>query len=134
MHNTALHVLPPHLLPRRRPSISSSHAHCPHTPPHSSNLDALSGCEGHTPSLKKDQKISKFRSVYWTNPLFVGVKSPSLTGHSRLGATERRSVTPPPPSPSEDHYASPLLPSVAELQWGELRRDAFGTCASVAGS
>ncbi|KAH9048775.1 hypothetical protein EDB84DRAFT_1434058 [Lactarius hengduanensis] len=77
---------------------------------------------GHTPSLKKVQKIfvvphwCKFRSVYWTNPLFVGVKSPSpspsLTGHSRLGATERRSVTPPPPSPSEDHYASPLLPSL----------------------
>ncbi|KAH9000585.1 hypothetical protein EDB86DRAFT_2827896 [Lactarius hatsudake] len=73
---------------------------------------------GHTPSLKKVQKIfvvpywCKFRSVYWTNPLFVGVKSPSLTGHSRLGATERRSVTPPPPLPSEDHYASPLLPSL----------------------
>ncbi|KAH9048771.1 hypothetical protein EDB84DRAFT_1434054 [Lactarius hengduanensis] len=77
---------------------------------------------GHTPSLKKVQKIfvvphwCKFRSVYWTNPLFVGVKlsshRPSLTGYSRLGATERHSVTPPPPSPSEDHYASPLLPSL----------------------
>ncbi|KAH8982989.1 hypothetical protein EDB86DRAFT_3247161 [Lactarius hatsudake] len=33
-------------------------------------------------------------------------------GHSRLGATERCSVTPPPPSPSEDHHASPLLPSL----------------------
>ncbi|KAH9171243.1 hypothetical protein EDB89DRAFT_2243593 [Lactarius sanguifluus] len=66
--------------------------------------------------LKKAQKI--FVVAHCTdNPLFVGVKvikssSPSLTGHSRLGATERCSVTPPPLSPSEDHYASPLLPSL----------------------
>ncbi|KAH8981088.1 hypothetical protein EDB86DRAFT_2835033 [Lactarius hatsudake] len=29
----------------RQSSISSSHTYCPHTPPHSSNLDALSGCK-----------------------------------------------------------------------------------------
>ncbi|KAH9064929.1 hypothetical protein EDB87DRAFT_1574669 [Lactarius vividus] len=105
---TTLHALPPHLPPRRWSSISLSHAHCPHTPPHSSNLDTLSGCKAwaypfpqegsedfHGPTLN-------FCSVYWTNPLFVNIKAwcYRVTFHN-----------PPLPSPSKDHDASPLLPS-----------------------
>ncbi|KAH8978563.1 hypothetical protein EDB92DRAFT_556878 [Lactarius akahatsu] len=82
---------------RRRSSIFSSHTHLPHTPSHSSNLDVLSGCEA---------RASQESSEDFRGPALV------LLSHSRLGATERCSVTPPPPSPSEDHYASPLLPSL----------------------
>ncbi|KAH9171247.1 hypothetical protein EDB89DRAFT_1136494 [Lactarius sanguifluus] len=37
---------------------------------------------------------------------------PFRISHSLLDDTERCSVTPLPPSPSEDHHASPLLPSL----------------------
>ncbi|KAH9052560.1 hypothetical protein EDB87DRAFT_1581703 [Lactarius vividus] len=64
-----------------------------------------------------------FRSVYWTNPLFVDIKSPppSLTGHSRLGAMERHSITllchhPPrtmmPPRSYRHHRVAVGQPSV----------------------
>ncbi|KAH9000583.1 hypothetical protein EDB86DRAFT_520813 [Lactarius hatsudake] len=98
---------------KRQSSVFSSHAHYPHTPPHSSNLDALSGCEGGSVCCPSPSTLFRFgRRSTVARAYKKALKSPSLTGHSRLGATERRSVTPPPPSPSEDHYASPLLPSL----------------------
>jgi hypothetical protein len=49
------------------------------------------------------------------------------------GPLERYSYPPPPPSPCDD-LSPPPPTAVAESQWGELRSEAFGTGARVAGS
>ena len=46
---------------------------------------------------------------------------------------ERCSVVFPPPSPTDDHRP-PTPTVVAEVTCGERRKEAFGTCARVAGS
>ncbi|KAH9052848.1 hypothetical protein EDB87DRAFT_1581373 [Lactarius vividus] len=154
-------------------SLQAMHTVPTHHPTRATLMCCLVAKPEHTSSSKKAQKIfvvhiGKFRSIYWTNPLFVGIKAiqglvlrsdvlqpsvlaallvvnpdPDTTGVvragkrkagqgrsgrpmflsgrdgifyslsvSRLDDTERRSVTPPPPSPSEDHDASLLLPSL----------------------
>ncbi|KAH9064435.1 hypothetical protein EDB87DRAFT_1574944 [Lactarius vividus] len=87
-------------------SLQAMHTVPTHHPTRATLTRCLVAKPEHTSSSKKAQKIfvvriGKFRSVYWTNPLFVGVKAWCY------GATFRN---PPPPSPSEDHDASPLLP------------------------
>ena len=46
---------------------------------------------------------------------------------------ERCSIASPPLSPTDDHRP-PIPTVVAEVTCGERRREAFGTCACVAGS
>ncbi|KAH9051245.1 hypothetical protein EDB87DRAFT_1582808 [Lactarius vividus] len=89
-------------------SLQAMHTVPTHHPTRATLTCCLVAKPEHTSSSKKAQKIfvvhiGKFRSVYWTNPLFVGVKAWCY------GAMFRN---PPLLLPSKDHDASPLLPSL----------------------